>query len=370
MRILFVITGLGIGGAERQLLDLADRLSTRGHRILIVYLTGPARLLPENPGIKVEPIGVSKNPFGFARGYLHLRRLILDFKPDVIHSHMVHANILARLVRPLAPAPVLICTAHNIDEGGRLREVIYRLTDTLCDLTTQVSQAGLKRYVRVGAVPESRIQYIPNGIDTEIFRPNPEARNRLRESIGLRNSFVWIAVGRFYPQKDYTNLLQAFDTCGAESIQCTSSNCWRWTAETVNGGLAGKLGIDNRVHFLGICREVSDVMNAADAFVLSSRYEGFGLVIAEAMACQLPVVATDSGGPRELLDGGRLGYLVSPGDPNKLADAMLRMMSLPEEERMRMGEAGRSYIESKYSLDRVVEMWEELYRELLSRKGI
>jgi len=370
MRILFVITGLGIGGAERQLLDLADRLSTRGHRILIVYLTGPARLLPENPGIKVEPIGVSKNPFGFARGYLHLRRLILDFKPDVIHSHMVHANILARLVRPLAPAPVLICTAHNIDEGGRLREVIYRLTDTLCDLTTQVSQAGLKRYVRVGAVPESRIQYIPNGIDTEIFRPNPEARNRLRESIGLRNSFVWIAVGRFYPQKDYTNLLQAFAHVVRNQYNAHLLIVGDGPLRPSMEGLAGKLGIDNRVHFLGICREVSDVMNAADAFVLSSRYEGFGLVIAEAMACQLPVVATDSGGPRELLDGGRLGYLVSPGDPNKLADAMLRMMSLPEEERMRMGEAGRSYIESKYSLDRVVEMWEELYRELLSRKGI
>ncbi|MDH7597614.1 MAG: glycosyltransferase [Methanothrix sp.] len=83
-----------------------------------------------------------------------------------------------------------------------------------------------------------------------------------------------------------------------------------------------------------------------------------------------PIVAIDVGGNREVVRDGETGFLVPPKAPVALADAMLRLMSLPEEERRRMGEAGRRYIEANYSLDRVVEMWEELYRELLSRKGI
>jgi glycosyltransferase involved in cell wall biosynthesis len=111
-------------------------------------------------------------------------------------------------------------------------------------------------------------------------------------------------------------------------------------------------------------------MSAADAFVLSSAWEGFGLVIIEAMACELPVVVTDSGGPREIVEDGQTGFIVPPKDPDALAQAMLRLMSLPEAERRKMGKLGRERAAAQYSLDRIVDQWEALYTEFLKRNGM
>ena len=133
--------------------------------------------------------------------------------------------------------------------------------------------------------------------------------------------------------------------------------------------LAQELGL-GRVRFLGIRRDVPELMNAADAYVMSSAWEGMANVLLEASATGLPIVVTDVGGNREVVVDGKTGFLVPPKDPEALAQAMLRLMALPKEERARMGRAARQYIETYYSLDKVVEQWEELYHKLLTRKGL
>ncbi|MEM3658585.1 MAG: glycosyltransferase, partial [Candidatus Hadarchaeum sp.] len=216
VRLLIVITGLAYGGAETQVVQLAKWFVTRGWEVQVITLLRPRAYVEElaQARIPVNWLGIRGkllDPMPFIR----LVRLIQSWRPHIVHSHMVHANILARLVRPLVRVPVLICTAHSIDErgrkgSGRFRVLLYRWTDPLCDLTTQVSQAGLERYVRIRAVPPHKIRYIPNGVDTERFCPNPELRKRLREEMGLGKAFVWLAVGRFGPQKDYPTMLRAF----------------------------------------------------------------------------------------------------------------------------------------------------------------
>lgn len=130
------------------------------------------------------------------------------------------------------------------------------------------------------------------------------------------------------------------------------------------------LGISDRVVFLGLCRDIPSLLDAADGFVLSSAWEGLPNVVMEAMAAAKPVVATCVGGVPELVQEGVNGYIVPPGDSEVLAAAMVKMMALPEAERQAMGRAGRVHIEANYSLERVVDQWEELYRELLQRKGL
>ena len=121
MKVLFVITGLGVGGAERQVVDLATRLVQLNHQVKICYLTGsPANLSIPNQ-IELIGLGVRKSVWGFFMAYAALRRVILRFQPDVVHSHMVHANILSRLVRLTTPIARLVCTAHSTNEGGKLR---------------------------------------------------------------------------------------------------------------------------------------------------------------------------------------------------------------------------------------------------------
>jgi glycosyltransferase involved in cell wall biosynthesis len=282
---------------------------------------------------------------------------------------MVHANLLARIVRFLAPIPVLICSARSIDEGGRFREVLYRLTDPLCDLTTQVSQAGLERYVRMGAVPRHKIRYIPNGVDTERFKPNLEDRLKFRKELGV-DGFVWLAVGRFDPPKDYPSMLQAFARVVHKHSNTILLIAGDGPLRKTMENLARELGIEKRTKFLGIRRDIPQLMNAADAYVMSSSREGMPNVLLEASATGLPIVATDVGGNREIVLDGVTGFLVPPRNPEALARAMLRIMDLSDEERKEMGERARKHIEVKFNLDRVVDLWEILYYELLEKKGI
>jgi glycosyltransferase involved in cell wall biosynthesis len=133
--------------------------------------------------------------------------------------------------------------------------------------------------------------------------------------------------------------------------------------------MAQELGAEKYVKFLGIRRDIPQLMNAADAYVMSSAWEGMPNVLLEASATGLPIVATDVGGNREVVLDGITGFLVPPRNPEALAEAVLRMMDLPEEKRREMGKAARKHVEDNFSLDRVVDMWEALYKELLEQKG-
>lgn len=372
MRLLFLTTGLAYGGVETQLVRLATRLKSRGWEVRVVSLMPPRAYSEdlEASGIPVFSLNI-RHKLPDPRPFARLIRLIREWRPNLVHSHMVHANLLARVARLLAPVPVLISTAHSIDEGGRFREVLYRLTDALCDLTTQVSEAGLERYVRVGAVPRHKIRKISNGVDIVHFRPNHQMRFALRKKLGVANSlFLWLAVGRFDVPKDYPNLLQAFASVikknrGA-ALLIVGDGQLRSTIEN----LANEFGLNEKVKFLGIRHDVRELMSIADAYVMSSAWEGMPMVLLEASAMALPIVATDVGGNREVVVDGKIGFLVPPKNPELLAQAMIRLMNLPYEDRRKMGEAARQHIEANFSLDQVVEQWDNLYRELLSRKGI
>lgn len=370
-RILFISTSLDYGGAETQLMHLATRLKVRGWEVWVVSLMPPSAYVDElkRVGIPVFSLSIRRklpNP----QPVLQLTWLIRKWQPHIVHSFMVHANLLARLIRLLAPVPVLICSSRSLNEGGRLRELLYRFTDPLCNLTTQVSQAGLERYVRIGAVPAHKIRYIPNGVDTKRFHPNPEVRRRLREEFMLNEAFVWLAIGRFVPPKDYPNMIQAFANVLDKYPKALLLIAGNGPLRPLVEKLVRDLHISAHVKFLGIRRDIPELMNAADAYVMSSAWEGMPNVLLEAHACELPVVATDVGGNREVVLDGLTGFLVPPKNPEALAQAMLRLMDLPEEERRRMGVIARRHIEENFGLDRVVDQWEALYRELLSQRGL
>ena len=358
MKLLLLITGLGVGGAETQILNLADIFSRKGISVSVVYLTGEARLKPVSQDVKLIGFNVKKNIFGLFWAIFLLYRFIKITKPDVVHSHMIHANLISRVVRLIAKIPLLVNTAHSTNEGGAVRMMAYRMTDYLAEVRTNVSAEAVLEFERKRAVPVGTMLMVSNGVNTEIFKENISLRNSLRAENNIeKNVKIFIAVGRLVDAKDYPNLLTAFSL-----IKNCESVLW-----IVGDGplraklneLTKKLGIASRVKFFGVSFDVPALINAADIFVLSSAWEGFGLVVAEAMSCRKLVVATDCGGVREVLNG--YGFLVAKQNITALANGMKDALNLDEAKAVELCENARNHIKVNFSLEKSVKRWLDIY---------
>lgn len=364
---MFVITGLYRGGAETELVLTGRELKSRGWEPKVVSMMsgGPLQADFENLGIPVFTLNMRRgvpDPRGIAR----LVHLLRREHPAVLHTSMVHANLLGRICRLFAPVPVVISTAQNIIEGGRWREWAYRATDSLADLTTNVSEAAAARYIRVGAVPARKLKMVPNGVQFEAYGPCAQTRVNLRADLGLDDQFAWLAVGRLEVQKDYPNLLTAMARLRKEHrvLLIAGDGPLRQPIER----LAAELGISEKVRFLGIRKDIPQLMAAADAYVMSSAWEGLPMVLLEAAASSLPIVTTAVGGNNEIVHDEVNGFLVPASNSEALAGAMQRIEHLPAESRLSMGLAGRDHVTKHYSLSSVVDQWETIYRSLLQRK--
>jgi glycosyltransferase involved in cell wall biosynthesis len=367
MRIAYVLTSLGVGGAERQAVALAERMAARGHAVSLIVLRG--RQPHEWPtALDLVHLDMRKNPASFMAGLAKARGFLRGFKPDLIHSHTYPANIASRLLRISFPAASVLSTVHSVYEGPWTRMLVYRLTDSFSRLTTTVSEAGASRYVRLKAVSAHKCSVVTNGIDVAEFAPCPERRARLRAQMGVEAEFVWLAVGRIAPAKDYPNLLRAFSRVHAV---IPAARLWVAGEAPVTGlaliqALAAELGIEASVCWLGLRRDIPALLDAADAFVSSSAWEGMPLAVIEAMSMEKPVVATDVGGVRELV--GEAGIMVSARDPDALAQAMLALMRDALQLCGKMSHMARERIKNQFSFDAKANEWELLYRTMLEHR--
>jgi glycosyltransferase involved in cell wall biosynthesis len=239
----------------------------------------------------------------------------------------------------------------------------------MSDLTTNVSQAAVERYVQVGAVPAERIRFVPNGLVTERFACDESVRTRLREELTIGAAFAWLAVGRFEEAKDYPNMLRAFGRVLADRPSALLLIAGRGKLQDEARHLAEELKIAERVRFLGVRGDVPHLMAAADGYVLSSAWEGMPMVLLEASAAALPIVATRVGGNAEVVLAGESGLLALPKDSDALAACMLRVMRMTPEQRKAMGERGRAFVKARYDMPIIVDQWERIYAELLYKKG-
>jgi len=360
MKILYLTTGLGGGGAEKVVIDLATRMDSLGHQVKIAYLKGDVIVKPRNYQIELIYLGLDNlKQAQFA--YNNYKSLLDRFEPDVVHAHMVHANIFARISRMFRPIAKLICTAHSNNEGGKARMLAYRLTHKLSEVTTNVSQSASASFERLGAVPKGGIMTVYNGIDLEKFKYDENAREVLIDELNLdQNSILLLAVGRFHTAKDYPNLLTAF-------AQIKKNNIHNIQLLIAGDGeereriqqLISLLALSGNVHLLGRRDDIPKLMSAADIFVLSSSFEGFGLVVAEAMATETFVVATNCGGVKEVM--GDTGILVPPQDSNILAEALIKALSISSDKRNKNNEMALSYVRNNFDLDMIVKKWVDIY---------
>ena len=359
MRIVYLLTSLGVGGAERQALSVAARMAGRGHEVAVLVLR--PRLSEQWPtGLPTVHLEMRRNPASVLASLVRGRRFLREFRPDLVHSHSFHANFVARLLKLVAPEPVVLSTVHNVYEGGWPRMLAYRLTDGLSQRTTAVSEAAARRFVRVGAVPVPKCLVVPNAIESAEFIPDAQRRREMRARMRVDGEFVWLAAGRIMPAKDYPTLLGAFARVYAARPEV---RLWIAGEGEPLRVLTAELGLDGCVAWLGLRRDMTALLDAADGLVLSSAWEGMPLAVAEAMAMEKPVVATDVGGVRELMGG--TNAVVPCRDPAALAAAMLNVMMQPAAGRLALGHAARARIVDRFDMDARAAEWEEIYRGLL-----
>jgi glycosyltransferase involved in cell wall biosynthesis len=231
-----------------------------------------------------------------------------------------------------------------------------------------VSESLRQYFVRRGHLDE-QARVIPNGVELASSR-TPAASN-LRETLHLAPTTPLLgAIGNVRASKGYHVLLQAFAT-----VRATIPEARLVIAGQYHGSLGdhllelrARLGLDDAVTFLGFRDDVREILEAIDVFVLSSLDEGFSLATVQAMASAVPVVATRSGGPEEIIGDSKAAVLVEPGDATSLARAVIELLTDREQARA-LGAAARRRVEGRYSLERMLDAYEELYREALSARS-
>lgn len=341
-RVVQFTTNLARGGAETQVAHLASRLPRRGFDVHVVSLVRPTAFADElaAEGVEVHAPGLRRVP-----------GLLRDLAPDVLHCHMFHANVAGRMLRIALPFPLVISTLHSLAESGQstarvgARDLAYRITGRLADVTVGVASAVIERHAAAAAIDRRRARVIPNGIDTVAFAPDPAVRAEVRRSLGIpEDEWVWLAAGRVMWKKDYSTMLAAFARGVGGTLLIAGDGpdleALRKTAP-------------EEVQFLGARTDVDRLMRAADGFVLSSVVEGLPVALLEAAAAGLTCVATDVGGMREI----GVPYLVPPRSPEALASAMTEAARIPVSIRERVLE--------RFDIENVVEQWVRLYREML-----
>ena len=360
MRVLYCITGLGIGGAEAVTIDIANKMVAFGAEVTLMYLTGKNEQVARiDKRIPVLGLGMGKNIFSFFKAQRKAKTFILHWQPDVVHTNMVHANLFCRLLRLHCHIPLLICTEHNKNIEGRMRMLLYRITDCLSDINTNVSEEATQFFIRQKSFSANKSFTIYNGIDLMKFAPCREKGYSIRKKHTIEEKdFVFLNVGRLMPAKDQKNLITAFHSLSGVYPEVKLLIVGEGELRNDLEQYIADLNLGDRITLVGNQQKVADYYNAADCFVLSSAWEGFGIVLAEAMACELPVIATDSGGCSEVVDD--IEYMIRRQDSGALFLKMKQVYEMSEESRRILGRHNRGKA-MRFDINRICRQWTDIY---------
>jgi glycosyltransferase involved in cell wall biosynthesis len=318
------------------------------------------------------------NPVHDTQALAQLRSIARRFRPDLVHTHTAKAGFLGRsaAILGLRPRPVLVHTFHgHVLAGyfGAAKTRLYRnLERTLARRTDRligVSRQTVNDLVRLGVAPQEKFSVVPLGLDLDSFATvEPGSGATLRGELGVADDRMLLAfVGRIVPIKRVDLLLRAFASACTAGAPAHLAIVGDGETRPEYERLAGELGAGAAVSFLGYRRDLPEIAAAADAAILSSDNEGTPVWLIEAAAAGRPAIATDVGGTPDVVTP-ETGILVPADDEASLAGAITRLADDPEL-RQGMGERARAHVLSRYSVDRLIDDIDALYRRLLEQRA-
>jgi glycosyltransferase involved in cell wall biosynthesis len=370
-----VITTLDVGGAEMHLLAQVRGQAARGHAVRVAYLKGQGTLRPDFEKAGARAVTCVGSGAGLP---FRLRRAIGD--ADIVHSHLLKADMATAAIATLTGARKRLVSSKHNDEQVLKRPLVSFVHGLLGNLPqrTIVLSDHVGRFIEEhGRIRRARLRRIYYGLDPAPFeraaeRGAPE-RAELRAEFGFGAAdVVFICVARFAPQKAHDVLLRAFAEVRAS---CPTPTRLLLVGDDPFGDgrqraerIARELELGGACVFAGIRRDVPALMAMSDVFVMSSLWEGLGLVFLEAMATGIPVASTRVSAIPEVVVEGETGLLAPPADAEALAGVMSRLARDPAL-RARLGAAGRARVRDRFGLDRMIDETIEVYREVIGPRA-
>lgn len=361
--VIYVLPVLERAGAERIVTELARRASAHGFHASVICLEderAPVGRELAEAGIPVQGLRLSRRRLlACARG---LARLLPAVRPLILHAHLFHANLAARLAcRRLGPEARrglhVLSTVHVAERRFRPWQfVLDRLTARYARAEVCVSHAVARFQQERTGLRQDFFRVIENGIDLSRFPPRGPAE-------AAAAAPLVVSVGRLDRQKDFPTLLRAWRTVNARLPAARLAIAGAGPEEAKLRALCDRLSLRN-VEFRGFVEDVPAMLSQASLYVQSSAWEGFGLSVAEALACALPVIVSDADSLPELVAHERTGLVFPKGREVELAELMVRLLQDPERAAA-LGQAGRAEAERRFSVERMAADYAGLYRELL-----
>lgn len=369
INVLYVIWSLGLGGAERVVINLALGLDKNRFKLLVCCLNDKGVFAEELEKAGIEVIPLHKKGKWDITVVGKLAGIIRRKKIDIVHTHLWGANFWGRLAAVLCRVPVIIATEHNEDVW---KPRVFLLADKalayVTDKIVAVSQSVRGFYVQQAGIRAEKIQVIYNGVD--VGEP-PTANRDIRKSIGLSSDDTVLAIiGRLVEQKGHKYLFEALRQLNGKyniKLLVVGDGPLRVGAGLAPARNAGARQVSERIIFLGLRKDVREILGVTDILVMPSTREGLSIVALEAMAQGVPIVATMVGGNSELIINGETGLLVRPKDAQELKKALIELLE-NKETRARMSANAQLRVREKFSLDAMIEATERLYVSLWDDK--
>jgi glycosyltransferase involved in cell wall biosynthesis len=373
-KVLHVITGLQVGGAEMALLRLvaSSRNSQFHHSVVTLTPGGGMRERFEREGIEVVTLDLKRSPL---LGFLRLVNLVRKERPDIVQTWMYHADLVGGIAARLAGNSRVIWGIRTTDvqaNGKRtvnaIRQICSWFSPIIPALIVCAAEASRRAHVVFGYCA-NRMRVVPNGFDFSKLEMCPSARKTLRETCGFLDQHLVVgSLARFNVAKDQRTFVSAAAIIASLSadarflmvgtdISFDNPELRSWIAQT---------GFKDRFVLLGERTDVASCLSAMDFFCLSSRTEGFPNVLGEAMAVGCPSVTTDVGDAAMLL--GDTGRVVPKEDPEQLAQVLLQMLQLPEHLRAELGKRASERVRAEFDIQRTRRLFETLYDEVTNQR--
>lgn len=372
MRVVHLISGLSVGGAENMLCKLLQARTIADAHVISLTTDGLV-------GERIRALGVGTTVLGLRRGLpgpgalARLVSVVRQLRPDVLQTWMYHSDLLGGLAaRALGGIRVAWGIRTSTLDPQRTkrttrwtRRACALLSRRLPDVIVSCSQVAADLHVGLGYARE-RMRVIPNGFDLEQFRPDPTARLEVRRELGIPQDAAVVGMAaRFDPQKDHAMFLRAAALVAKRRGNVVFVLCGDGTspANPSLSPLIGGGGLEADVRMLGRRDDMPRLVASWDVAALSSSYgEGFPNSIGEAMSCAVPCVATDIGDTRHLVR--ETGIVVPPRDAEAFGAALIELLDLPPSDRLRMGQAARERMRTEFSIERIAACFEALYHDL------